>query len=140
GLAIGLFFAIPLFTLVFSRLLFETPLPDAVQPTLLILVAPFSVGCSAYIATTGHVDLFAESLFALAMFVLLVFSGRLRSLVRCCPFRFSWWAVGFPLAATTIAGFRVADAGRGWPTDCLALLLLAATTGVIGWLLWRTLF
>ena len=39
GLAVGLFFAIPLFTLVFSRLVFEPPMPDALQPSLLILVA-----------------------------------------------------------------------------------------------------
>ena len=52
GLAVGLFFAVPLFTLVFSRLVFEPPMPDALQPSLLIiLVAPFAVGFSAYLAT-----------------------------------------------------------------------------------------
>ena len=40
ALAVGLFFAVPLFTLIFSRLLFEPPLPDALKPSLLILVAP----------------------------------------------------------------------------------------------------
>jgi tellurite resistance protein len=44
ALAIGLFFAVPLFTLIFPRLLFEPPLPAALQPSLLILVAPFAVG------------------------------------------------------------------------------------------------
>ncbi len=39
GLAVGLFFALPLFTLIFSRLVFEPPLPTALQPTLMILVA-----------------------------------------------------------------------------------------------------
>jgi tellurite resistance protein len=43
-----LFFAVPLFTLIFSRLLFEPPLPAALKPSLLILVAPFAVGYSTY--------------------------------------------------------------------------------------------
>ena len=46
ALAVGLFFAMPLFTLVFSRLVFEPPLPDALKPSLLILMAPFAVGSS----------------------------------------------------------------------------------------------
>ena len=34
ALAVGLFLAVPLFTLIFSRLLFEPPLPDALKPSL----------------------------------------------------------------------------------------------------------
>ncbi len=60
ALAVGLFFALPLFTLILSRLLFEAPLPAALQPSLLILFAPFAVGFSAYVATTGTVDLFGR--------------------------------------------------------------------------------
>lgn len=86
GLAVGLFFAIPLFTLIFYRLVFESPLPDALQPTLMILLAPFAVGTSSYIATTGTVDLFAQSLYALTLFMLAVLVGRLKFLGRCCPF------------------------------------------------------
>ena len=59
ALATGLFFAVPLFTLIFSRLLFEPPLPDALKPSLLILIAPFAVGCSTYTVTTGRADMFA---------------------------------------------------------------------------------
>ena len=95
GLAVGLFFTIPLFTMIFSRLVFEPPLPDALQPSLMILLAPFAVGTSAYVATTGRVDLFAESLFALTLFMLAVLLGRIRYLTACCPFRVSWWAVSF---------------------------------------------
>jgi tellurite resistance protein len=62
ALAVGLFFAVPLFTLIFSRLLFEPPLPDALKPSLLILVAPFAVGYSTYTVTAGQTDLFAEAL------------------------------------------------------------------------------
>ena len=40
GLAVGLFFTIPLFTMIFSRLVFEEPLPKPLQASLLILLAP----------------------------------------------------------------------------------------------------
>lgn len=139
GLAVGLFFALPLFTLIFSRLLFEPPMPDALQPTLLILAAPFAVGFSTYVATTGQVDLFAEALYVLTLFMLAVLLGRLRHLPRCCPFRVSWWAVSFPLAASAIAALRFAVAEPGFVTDAIALALLALATLTIAGLLVRTL-
>ena len=139
GLAVGLFFAVPLFTLIFSRLVFEPPMPDALQPTLLILVAPFAVGFSTYVATTERVDLFAESLYVLTLFMLAVLVGRLRHLPTCCPFRVSWWAVSFPLAASAIAAQRFAAAEPGTVTDVIALALLAFATATIGGLLVRTL-
>jgi tellurite resistance protein len=139
SLAVGLFFAIPLFTLIFSRLVFEAPMPDPLQPTLLILVAPFSVGFSTYVVTVGQVDLFAESLYFLMLFVLAVLLGRLRLLGRCCPFRVSWWAVSFPLAASAIAALKFAAFDPRWFTTGVAwVLLLLATLTIVG-LLVRTL-
>ena len=140
GLAVGLFFAVPLFTLIFSRLVFEAPLPDALQPTLLILVAPFAVGTSTYLVTTGQVDVFAQSLYALAIFVLAVLLGRLRYLAACCPFRVAWWAVSFPLAASAIAGLRIAAAIESAATEGMALVLLGLATLAIGYLLVRTVW
>jgi tellurite resistance protein len=139
ALAVGLFFAVPLFTLIFSRLLFEPPMPDALQPSLLILAAPFAVGYSTYTATTGQTDLFSQALYMLTLFMLAVLLGRLRDLGNCCPFRVSWWAVSFPLAASAIAALRFAQAQPGWITDAVAILLLGlATLAIIGLLL-RTL-
>ncbi len=139
GLAVGLFFAVPLFTLIFSRLVFEPPMPDALQPSLLILVAPFAVGLSTYVVTTGQVDLFAQSLYVLTLFVLAVLLGRLRHLPSCCPFRVSWWAVSFPLAASAIAALQFAAAEPGWITDTIALALLIFATLMIAALFVRTL-
>ena len=138
ALAVGLFFTVPLFTLVFSRLVFEPPLPDALKPSLLILVAPFAVGYSAYTATAGQTDLFAEALYMLMLFVLVVLLGQLRHLPSCCPFRVSWWAVSFPLAASSIAALRFAAAREGLVTDAIAIILLALATLVIAALLGRT--
>ncbi len=138
-LAIGMFFAVPLFTLVFARLVFQAPLPPALQPSLLILVAPFAVGFSAYVATTGQVDDFAEALYSLTLFILAVLVGRLRRLALCCPFRVSWWAVSFPLAASASASVRYASARPGPVTDAIAWVLLALASLAIVWLAGRTL-
>jgi len=139
SLAVGLFFAVPLFTLIFSRLVFEAPMPDALQPSLLILVAPFSVGFSSYVVTVGRIDIFAQSLYFLMLFVLAVLLGRLRVLGRCCPFRVSWWAVSFPLAASAIAALKFTAFDPNWFTTGIAWGLLALTTLTIGGLLVRTL-
>jgi tellurite resistance protein len=139
ALAVGLFFAVPLFTLIFSRLLFEPPLPDSLKPTLLILVAPFAVGYSTYAVTAARDDLFAEGLYMLTLFILTVLLGQLRHLPVCCPFRVSWWAVSFPLAASAIAALRFAAAQPGTLTDLIAWVLLSLATLVIAGLFARTL-
>lgn len=138
GTAVGFFFAIPLFTIIFSRLIFEPPMPPSLQPTLMILVAPFAVGTSTYVATTGGMDLFGRSLYVLTIFMLVVLLGRLRHLPQCCPFRFAWWAVSFPLAASAIAALKFAKLEPGLVTDGLALFLAVLSTAVILWLLART--
>lgn len=138
-LATGLFFAVPLFTLIFSRLLFEAPLPAALRPSVLILVAPFAVGYSTYTVTAGQTDMFAESLYALTLFGLTVLLGQLRDLPVTCPFRVSWWAVSFPLAASSVAALRFAIAQPGIVTDTVALALLTLATLVIAALLLGTL-
>ena len=138
ALAVGLFFTIPLFTLIFQRLLFEAPMPDALRPSLLILIAPFSVGFSTYVATTGGVDLFAQVLYFLALFFASVLLGLVGNLIRCCPFRVSWWAVSFPLAATSIACLRFSATSSGSLWESIAWVVLGFTTLVIVGLLIRT--
>jgi tellurite resistance protein len=140
SLAVGLFFAIPLFTLIFSRIVFEEPLPANLQPTLLILVAPIAVGFSTYVVTMGHIDRFAEALYLLMLFVLSVLMGRLRQLPQCCPFRIAWWAVSFPLAASAIAAFKFEVFDPNWFTRGVAWLLLLIASLTIAGLLVRTMF
>ncbi|MFS7187296.1 SLAC1 anion channel family protein [Serratia proteamaculans] len=139
GLSVGLFFAIPLFTIILSRLMFEEPMPAAMSPSLLIMLAPFAVGFSAYVITVGHVDLFAEGLFALTLLLLTVLLSRLRDLRHCCPFRVSWWAVSFPLSAAAGAGLRYAAFAQAIWADAIAVALLALATTVIAALFIRTI-
>ena len=138
-LAVGLFFAVPLFTLIFSRLLFEAPLPDALKPSLLILIAPVAVGYSSYSLMAGQVDLFAQALYMLTLFLLAVLLGQIRHLPLCCPFRVSWWAVSFPLAASSVAALRFAAAEPSLLSHLIAWALLALATLVIAALSVRTL-
>jgi tellurite resistance protein len=139
SLAVGLFFAVPLFTLIFARLVFQEPMPDALQPTLLILIAPFSVGFSTYVVTVGHIDLFAQALYFLTLFVLAVLIGRLKLLTGCCPFRVTWWAVSFPLATSAIAALKFAAFDPNRFTIAIAWLLFVLATLTIAALLVRTL-
>ncbi|WP_266171710.1 SLAC1 anion channel family protein [Dyella subtropica] len=139
ALAVGLFFAVPLFAMIFSRLMFHEPLPPALQPTLLILVAPFAVGFSAYVAVMGQVDVFARGLFYLNLFVLAVLLGRLQGTARGEAFQLSWWAVSFPVAASAVAALKFSVAMPSSLSQVLALGMLAFATSVIVVLLLRTL-
>lgn len=139
GLAIGLFFAIPLFTMILQRLALEEPMAPAMQPSLLIMVAPFAVGFSCYVATTGAIDLFAESLYMLTVFTLAVLLGRLRHLVHCSPFKMSWWAASFPLAASAGTAIRYAEHAGNTVTDAIAVLILAIASVTILVFLVKTL-
>lgn len=140
GTAVGLFFAVPLFTMIVSRLMFAEPFPDVMQPSLLILCAPFAVGFSAYTATTGGIDGFAAGLYMVMLFVLAVLLVRLRRLAYCCPFRVSWWAVSFPLAASAVATEKYADFARHPLADTVAVVLLGLASVVIAALLVRTVW
>jgi tellurite resistance protein len=106
----------------------------------MVLVAPFAVGFSTYVVTLGHIDLFAEALYLLMLFLLSVLMGHLRHLPQCCPFRITWWAVSFPLAASAIAALKFEDFDPNWFTRGVAWLLLLIATLTIAGLLVRTLF
>lgn len=131
SIGVGLFFAIPLFTLIFSRLMFEEPLVASLQPSLMIVVAPFAVGFSAYVNVIGEIDRFASALYILAMFLLSIMVARLRFLALSCPFRLSWWSVSFPLAAATVCSLRYAQHTPNYLTHAVALLLLTSVTLIL---------
>jgi tellurite resistance protein len=131
GLAVGLFFAVPLFTLILSRLIFEQPMLPPQRPSLLILVATFAVSFSSYLSVVGRVDMFASSLFCLAVFMFAVLVPKLLRLRSGTPFHTSWWAVSFPLAAMSNAALKFAVHQPSWPTQAFALAVLAFTTLVM---------
>ena len=138
--AIGIVFAIILMAIIIGRLLFQPPLPEAAQPTMLILVGPFALAFSGYIMLNGAQDLMSSVFFYFDLFLLLLFGSKIVLLPRCCPFRVSWWAVGFPLAAVTIASLRFADKNEGTVIWIIAAALLTLTSFVIVYLLVQSLY
>jgi len=138
GLAVGMFFAVPLFTLNLSRLMFDEPMPLAQQPSLLILLAPFAVSFLAYVSVVGRVDLFASALFYLSVFMFAVLAPRLLALRGATPFHVSWWAVSFPLAAMSNAALNFALHRPSLPAQAFAFAVLAFTTLVILSMVLRT--
>ncbi|MBS1664587.1 MAG: SLAC1 anion channel family protein [Bacteroidetes bacterium] len=137
---VGFLFALILMTIIFSRLLFQKPLPAAIQPTLIILTGPMALAFTGYENLTGQQDMFASALFYFNMFLLLLMSSKLLLVPFTCPFRVTWWAVSFPLAATTITAFRYTQHKPGWPHEALSAILLIVTTLTIFYILGLTIY
>ncbi len=133
--AVGLFFAIVLFTLIFARLVFRAPLPHALQPTLAILVAPFGVGFLGYTRTIGGIDLLATLLFYLGVFMLIVLAPLLIRQALKRPFYVSWWAIGFPFSALAASGMQYALTLRDRFSFWLGVAVLVSVTLAIAWVL-----
>ncbi|MGH2565468.1 MAG: SLAC1 anion channel family protein, partial [Ginsengibacter sp.] len=138
--AIGLLFTVLLVTIIFSRLLFQPPMPPALQPTLLILAVPFPLILSDYDVLTGAHDMLTSFLYYSTLFMLLIFGSKVLLLSKSCPFRVTWWAVSFPLAAATIASFRYAVHKQAIIFQIISALLLAVSTVVMGYLLIQTFY
>ena len=138
--AIGVIFSIILLTIIMSRVIFQAPLPEAVQPTLLIMVAPFALAFSGYQLITGLHDLTASIFFYGDLFLLLIFGSKVFLLAVCCPFRVTWWAVSFPLTAFTIAAFRYAADIHSTFFQFIPAIMLVISTVVILYLFCQTIF
>lgn len=133
----GLIFWLVLLTLVMNRLVFHDPLPERLQPSLVILIAPPAVGYLSWVELVGGVDAFARVLLNCVYLFTLIVAVQLPKLVKL-PFSLAFWALSFPVAAAAIASFAHAGAtgsdGHRW----IGLLYLAALCGIIAGLLWRT--
>ncbi|WP_457552487.1 SLAC1 anion channel family protein [Desulfobacula sp.] len=140
--SIGIVFWIVLLAMIFYRLVFHTPLPDRLIPTMFILIAPPAVGFIAYVKMTGNLDVFARLLYYHALFttILLFFMiDKFKNL----KFFISWWAYTFPLDAITIASllmyhhtkwifFKYLTSGF-LIIACLVILLVLCQTILSAW-------
>ncbi len=138
-LSVGLIFWLVLLTLVMNRLMFHDPMPGRLQPSLVILIAPPAV---AFIAWTrlhgGQVDDMARILLNVAYFFTMLVALNLPRILKL-PFVVSFWALGFPFAAVTIASFRFAKATGSAVHQGIGLLLLAVLVVIMTGLVLRTL-
>ena len=135
--AVGSVLASVLIVLIFSRLRHHEAIPLPMRPSLLILVAPFAVGFLAYTNLTGEVDMFASSLFYFALFLLLLLAPQVFR--AGIPFSVNWWAIGFPLAAFSLASFRYSSAVQSWPLQIFAVAMFIALAAAIAVLFLKTL-
>lgn len=139
SLSVGLFWALPIVTLIFSRIIFFEKLPQKLMPTLMILVAPFSVGFAAYLATFGKIDNFAFSLYFLGLFMFFALLNQLFKVASCCPFKVSWWAISFPLAALLNSTLQIAKFLDNAYFNAFSIIMLFCFLLVFIWLIFRTL-
>jgi len=100
--SIGFIFWLILLIIFFNRIIFHSPLPDKLLPTLFILIAPPAVGFISFVKLTGGVNEFAKILYYFAFFLVLLLFTQIKLFYKI-KFYLSWWAYSFPIAAITIA-------------------------------------
>lgn len=160
---VGFFWSIVLCALIFARIVFFEKLPEKLMPTLVILLAPFGAGVSAYavliqdFSFLSGVDTLSYTLLFIGLFLLFALLPQVFQIGKCCPFRISWWAISFPLAAMCIASLKITqsltlsrlksqfDESYAFVSNdemffvVLSSMLLIAVTLTFIWLLMRTL-
>jgi len=137
SLAVGAMIALLFFTMIMSRMIHHEPIPNALVPSLLILIAPFEVGFLAYTNFTHNVDTFAGLLFYFGLFIFIALAPKVfRSKI---PFASGWWAISFPLAALATASLKYSMHVQLLPLKIIALLLLGILSVAIVVLFIKTL-
>ena len=103
----GLLFWLILQSIIFNRLIFHTPLPERLLPTLFIMIAPPAVGFLSYTALTDAqiVDPFAHFMYYAGLLYFLLLATKINILSKLL-FGLPWWAYSFPIAAITLATFK----------------------------------
>lgn len=134
----GILFWIILLTLVMNRLIFHTPLPGKLLPTLVIMIAPPAVGFLSYLQLNGDIDTFARILLNLGYVFALIVLTQVPRIVKI-PFAMSFWALSFPVASLTIASFRYGAVAKSQSHEIIGMILLAVLVLVVAVLALRTL-
>jgi len=128
---VGLILWLAMLPLLLHRLFAGPPLPPALRPTLVILLAPPAVAALAVEALTGRADAVVLAFAGVALLVAAVMLSLAAEFARV-PFGLPWWGVTFPTAAFAV--MLMALGAPGW----LGWSALLATTGLTGWVAWRT--
>ena len=134
--AVGAVLALVLLTLIIGRLVHREPLPPAMAPAYMILLAPFAVGFLAYANIVGGIDRFAALLFYFALFMFAVVAPKVFR--PGVPFTPGWWAISFPMAALANAALQYAEFRASGPLWVIAVVLLGALSIALAVLTVRT--
>jgi len=137
SLAVGTMIALLFFTMIMSRMIHHEPVPAAMVPSLMILMAPFEVGFLAYTNFTQKVDTFSGLLFYFGLFIFIALAPKVFR--RGIPFASGWWAISFPMAALTSAALKYSMFVQAWPLKMMAIILLATLSIAIIVLFVKTL-
>jgi tellurite resistance protein TehA-like permease len=124
--------------LIISRWLSERQMLARATPAWIVpVVGVLNVPLALPLLEWRPIDRFAQSLYALMLFLLTVLVARLKTL-GSRPFHVLWWVVGFPLPTAAVAALRFARDSHDFILTGIAWLLLSVSTLVIGGLLLRT--
>ena len=135
--AIGLMFWIVLLAIVINRLIFHDPIPERLQPTLVVVIAPPAIGFLGWVSLNEGLDPFARILINLGYFFCLIVAVQLPALSRL-QFSMTFWALSFPLAAITTASLCFAQLSGSELHNTLGFGLLGVLAVILTWLLVRT--
>ena len=98
---VGVFFWLSIGTLIVNRLFTGNPLPDALKPSLSVLVSPPATAGLAWLMINGdRIDPVGDTLLAI-VFMLMLVQVLLFSEYRQLRFTTDFWAFTFPVAAST---------------------------------------
>jgi tellurite resistance protein len=131
--AIGIFFWVVMFVVVFVRMIIRTPLPGPLVPTLAILAAPPALAGRAWFDIAGHnVNGIQLGIGALAILAVLIQLGLI-PLYRGLTFSLGFWSFTFPLAAMGRYGIAwlAVTHPDGW--QLWSFLILAIVSVVVLW-------
>ncbi|MDT7782573.1 MAG: tellurite resistance protein [Pseudonocardiales bacterium] len=129
---VGTFFGVAMTAVVVLRLTFYGALPDALAPTMMILLAPPAVAGISWFTLNGHeIDPVAQAMAGLGVVLLLMQAGLLPRYLRL-PFSLGFWSFTFPLAAAVVLTEQWLQITQpaGW--HVLTGVLVAALTVFIG--------
>lgn len=128
---VGVLFWVVILALLLARLVFVQHLPDPLQPTLAILVAPPAVAGIAWFQMTGAaVSAVSSALLGITVVMLLV-QLFLLPIYRRITFSLGFWSFTFSFAAagTFAIDWLALLAGPGWRIG--VLVVLAAVTALV---------
>ncbi|MEF7616974.1 SLAC1 anion channel family protein [Aquincola sp. MAHUQ-54] len=137
--SVGLVFWLAFFTIVLHRVLFVPAMSQRSMPTLFILLAPPSIGLSAYLAFTGgQAGALGDIFYCLALFIAMLLAS-LGRYVAHGPFFMSWWAITFPADGWAGASIGYYQARPSAYTAAIAVVALTTASLIVAWITVRTM-
>ncbi len=136
--SVGMFFWAILFAIILNRIVFHHQLAGKFMPTMFILIAPPAVGFIAYFKMFGVIDIFAMSLFNIALFFTLLVAFMYKNFLKI-KFFISWWAFVFPIAAMAIAAMLMYVKTQDPVLLVLSYAMVAVVTVVVIIVIYQTL-